>query len=147
MALGATLSILCSEDLPAAAAIDFAADAKGSFFHTGYADGWKARCAGWPRGNAIHAGGATISSAPALILSGVHDPVTPPRTGLAMGHHFSSSWHVVVPGAAHNASFSGCVPDLIARFIERGTGDGLDTSCASQVAWPSFVVSDAGTRP
>lgn len=147
MALGATLSILCSEDLPGVAAIDFAGDANGSFFRTGYADAWRVRCSDWPRGTAIDTGGATISSAPALILSGLHDPVTPPRAGLAMGRHFSSSWQVVVPGAAHNASFSGCVPDLIARFIERGTGDGLDPSCASQVAWPSFVVSDAGTRP
>lgn len=147
MALGATLSILCSEDLPQVAAIDFAGDANGSFFRTGYADAWRTRCSDWPRGTGIQTGGATVSPAPALILSGLHDPVTPPHTGLAMGRHFSSSWQVVVPGAAHNASFSGCVPDLIARFIERGTADGLDTGCASQVGWPPFVVSDAGTRP
>ena len=147
MALGATLSIVCSEDLPQVAGVDFAGFANGSFFRTGYADAWRTRCSNWPRGPGIQTGGATVSPAPALILSGLHDPVTPPRTGLAMGRHFSSSWQIVVPGAAHNASFSGCVPDLIARFIERGTGDGLDTSCASQVAWPPFVVSDAGTQP
>jgi pimeloyl-ACP methyl ester carboxylesterase len=147
MALGATLSILCSEDLPLVGAVDFANDAHGSFFRTGYADMWRALCREWPRGSAIQIRGAMVSAAPALILSGLHDPVTPPRTGLAMGRHFASSWHVVVPGAAHNASFSGCVPDLVARFIERGTGDGLDTSCASDVAWPSFVVGDAGTQP
>jgi len=147
MALGATLSILCSEDLPRTEAIDFASHAAGSFFRTGYADLWRTRCRDWPRGPAIELAVAAVSHAPALILSGLHDPVTPPRTGEAMARHFPSSWQVVVPGAAHNASFSGCVPDVIAGFIEHGTGDGLDTSCATRVTWPSFVVGDAGTRP
>ena len=117
MALGATYSVLCSEDLPRTADVDFAAAATGSFFGTVYPDGWRARCRDWPAGRPLDTRGATTSRAPALILSGEHDPVTPPRTGTAMARHFESSWHVVVPGAAHNTSFSGCVPDLIARFI------------------------------
>jgi pimeloyl-ACP methyl ester carboxylesterase len=147
MALGATMSILCSEDLPGAETVDFAGLAGGSFFGTTYADVWTARCREWPRGTAFRADAASVSRAPALILSGLHDPVTPPRTGQEMARHFTSSWQVVVPGAAHNASFSGCVPDLIAGFIERGNAEGLDTSCATRVAWPAFVTSDAGTRP
>jgi pimeloyl-ACP methyl ester carboxylesterase len=147
MTLGATYSILCSEDLPRTTAIDFAAAAKGSFFGTVYADAWRARCADWPPGRPLDAGEAATSTAAALILSGEHDPVTPPRTGAAMGRHFPANWQVVVPGAAHNASFSGCVPDLIAEFIARGTGDGLDVSCVNRVAWPPFAVSTAGSRP
>ena len=64
-----------------------------------------------------------------------------------MARHFTANWHVVVPGAAHNTSFSGCVPDLIADFITRGHGHGLDTSCVEQIVWPPFTVSTAGTRP
>jgi pimeloyl-ACP methyl ester carboxylesterase len=147
MAPGATMSILCSEDLPGADTVDFAGLAGRSFFGTTYADVWQARCREWPRGPAIRVAGAAVSQAPGLILSGLHDPVTPPRTGQEMARHFASSWQVVVPGAAHNASFSGCMPDVIADFIERGSGEGLDTSCASRVARPAFVISDAGTRP
>jgi hypothetical protein len=55
--------------------------------------------------------------------------------------------HVVVPGAAHNASFSGCVPDLMAAFIDRASAAPMDTACAARVSWPPAVVSDAGTRP
>jgi len=146
MTLGATYAILCAEDLPRTAGADFANDAKGSFFRTTYADGWRARCAEWPAGKGIDIGGA-LSRAPALILSGGHDPVTPPATGAAMARHFSTSWQVTVPGAAHNTSFSGCVPDLIAAFIARGSGDGLDTACVNRVAWPAFAVSAAGSRP
>ena len=50
MALGATYAVLCSEDLPRTAGVDFAADAKGSFFGTVYADVWRVRCADWPAG-------------------------------------------------------------------------------------------------
>jgi len=81
------------------------------------------------------------------ILSGGHDPVTPPRAGLAMARHFPNHRHVIVPAAAHNTSFSGCVPDLIAEFIDRGTAAGLDTSCVDRLAWPPFVVGAEGTRP
>ena len=147
MALGATYAVLCSEDLPHTAGVDFAADAKGSFFRTVYADSWRVRCADWPAGRPLDIRGATTSLAPALIVSGEHDPVTPPRRGAAMARHFTANWHVVVPGAAHNTSFSGCVPDLIADFIARGDGNGLDTSCVNQIAWPPFTVSSAGSQP
>lgn len=147
MALGATHAVLCSEDLPRTAGVDFAAAAGGSFFGTVYPDGWRARCRDWPHGRPLDTGGATTSPAPALILSGRHDPVTPPRTGAAMARHFANHWHVVVPGAAHNTSFSGCVPDLIADFIARGTGNGLGTACVDRIAWPPFAVSTAGSRP
>jgi hypothetical protein len=53
----------------------------------------------------------------------------------------------VVPNAAHNASFSGCVPGLIARFLADGHGDDLDAACASRVAWPAFVEGTAGAQP
>lgn len=147
MALGATYAVLCSEDLPRTAGIDFAATAHGSFFGTAYSDVWRARCRDWPPGQALQTHGTIRSNAPALILSGERDPVTPPRTGDAMTRHFTSSWHIVVPGAAHNTSFSGCVPDLIADFITHGTGDHLDSSCVDRVAWPPFAVSTAGSRP
>lgn len=147
MALGATLAVLCSEDLPRTTGVDFSTDAKGSFFRTAYADGWRARCAEWPAGKPIDTVGVHLSRAPALILSGGHDPVTPPATGAAMARYFSTSWQVTVPGAAHNTSFSGCVPDLIADFIARGSGDGLDTACVDRITWPPFAVSTAGGRP
>jgi pimeloyl-ACP methyl ester carboxylesterase len=147
MALGQTMAILCSEDLPLVRGANFARDAAGTFAGASYAELWRQRCAHWPAGSPIAIDRTGTSSVPALILSGEHDPVTPPETGDAMGRHFPNHQHVVVPGAAHNASFSGCVPDLIAEFIDRGSAAGLDTSCVQRVAWPPAVTSDAGTAP
>lgn len=147
MALGATFSVLCSEDLPRAAGADFAADAHGSIFGTAYADIWKVRCAAWPAGPPLDEAPAATSQVPALILSGGDDPVTPPRAGELMARHFLRHQHVVVPRAAHNTSFSGCVPDLIARFIADAGAEELDTTCVNDIAgWP-FVLSTAGSRP
>ena len=147
MTPGATFAVLCSEDLPAVATVDFRRDADGSRFGTAYADIWRDRCKAWPNGPGIDEAPDAISQVPALILSGVHDPVTPPATGDLMLRHFTRSRHVIVPAAAHNASFTGCVPELIARFIDRGDADGLDAACAAQPVWPPFVLGVAGSRP
>lgn len=147
MALGATMSVLCSEDLPAAARADFAAAATGSPFGSAYADTWRSRCAAWQAGQRLGEPVDAVSQVPALVLSGGHDPVTPPRAGELMTRHFPRHRHIVVENAAHNASFSGCAPDLIATFIADGHGEALDERCASDVAWPPFVVGTSGTRP
>lgn len=147
MALGATMAVLCSEDVPTVAAVDFAAEAAGSVFGTTYADVWRARCAVWRAGPALPESATIASEVPALILSGGSDPVTPPRAGELMTKHFTHHRHVVVPNAAHNASFSGCVPALIAKFLAAGHGDGLDEACTGRLEWPPFVAGTAGAHP
>jgi pimeloyl-ACP methyl ester carboxylesterase len=147
MALGATLSVLCSEDLPPVMHADFAADANGSTFGSAYADIWRRRCQAWPAGDGLDEGRDAVSDVPALILSGGHDPVTPPLRGEQMSRHFPHHRHLVIPNASHNASFSGCVPDLIGAFIDRADGQALDDTCTRDVTWPPFVVSSAGWRP
>jgi pimeloyl-ACP methyl ester carboxylesterase len=142
MALGFTMSILCSEDVMPQADLG----PRPAVFGDGYAGAWQSRCRVWPKGPPLRVNREATSEAPALILSGAHDPVTPPASGEAMGRHFPSHLHVVVPGAAHNASFTGCVPDLIAGFLEAGI-DRLDPGCAAAAPLPPIVVNAAGGRP
>lgn len=147
MALGATLSVLCSEDVPSTAHVDFGPESASTFVRAAYADTWRARCRHWPRGPALAVSPDAVSPAPVLILSGEHDPVTPPRWGERMRAHFPASLHVVVPGAAHNASFTGCVPELIVRFLDAGP-DGIGgTTCVERVPWPPIVVSETERVP
>ena len=84
------------------------------------------------------------SRAPALILSGLHDPVTPPSAGEDMARHFPTHQHLVVTGAAHNTSFRGCVPKLIAAFLAADTPTPLDAACLDRSRWPALVLRDAG---
>lgn len=145
MALGSTMAILCSEDVPVAELDGFGDH--GSFVRSAYADAWRARCEGWPAGPPIAFGRDAVSTAPALILSGLHDPVAPPSSGNAMARHFPNHEHLVVPGAAHNASFTGCAPDLIAEFITRGGAGTLDAACLADTPLPPLVLDHAGGRP
>ena len=144
MSLGLALSVVCSEDMARVAEADIPPAVAGTFIGRADLDLWREWCAVWPRGEtpadvdagadtrpgeAGGAGAAGMGAAgaaaplaiPALILSGDFDPVTGPEWGDVMKGNFLDALHVVVPGAAHNTSFSGCVPDLIARFVERGT--------------------------
>lgn len=147
MRLGATFSVLCSEDVPTLDARALEDAARGSVFGTAYGDTWRARCGSWPQGRPLAESPSAVSQAPALILSGDHDPVTPPARGEQMARHFPHHRHVIVPAAAHNTSFLGCVPDLIAAFLEHGSADALETTCVNTVTWPPFVVGLAGSRP
>lgn len=143
MALGQTLSILCSEDVPRARPVAL----PDTLFGRSAIDFWVDSCREWPAGPALSIVATTTSAAPALILSGGLDPVTPPARGEAMRRHFPDSVHVIAPGGGHNVSSIGCIPRLIAEFLERGQGDALDVSCASAIARPPFVTSLAGGRP
>ncbi|HSC28187.1 MAG TPA: alpha/beta hydrolase, partial [Vicinamibacterales bacterium] len=146
MALGATMSILCSEDMPPLAAADFDGAGRGTFLGAAYAEAWRSRCREWPAGPPIAIDPGATSAAPTLILSGASDPVTPPSSGEAMGRHFPNHLHLVVPGAAHNASFTGCVPDLIAAFVAQGSAEPLEAGCIAATPLPPIAANDAGGR-
>jgi pimeloyl-ACP methyl ester carboxylesterase len=148
MSLGLTLSVLCSEDVHRVTDEEAEREVRGTFGGRFEIDSWRRMCSGWPRGP-VPAGLGSVQplQIPALILSGDLDPVTPPRWGEAMKDHFSGALHVVVPGAGHNTSMTGCVPDLIADFVASGSPAGLDASCVRKVRRPPFVIDPSGSTP
>ncbi len=144
MALGQTLSILCSEDVGRRRSPEMPMN---TMFGRSAVESWLARCEAWPKGPALDIDERTVLPVPAMILSGELDPVTPPARGDEMRRHFPNSLHVVAPGGSHNVSFSGCLPRLMAEFVEQGTWRALDPSCVKAIARPPFVTSFAGERP
>jgi pimeloyl-ACP methyl ester carboxylesterase len=148
MSLGLTLSVLCAEDVSAFTDEEADRQVRGTFLGRSEVDTWRRMCAQWPHA-ARPEGLERVHplETPALILSGDLDPVTPPRWGEAMKAHFPGARHIVVPGAGHNTSMTGCVPDLIADFIAAGSAAGLDASCVRKVRRPPFVIDAAGTAP
>jgi pimeloyl-ACP methyl ester carboxylesterase len=148
MALGMTLSVLCSEDVPRINPGEATDAVRGSWMGKAEIGWWSESCAAWPRHDlpAVYRAQPSPLSMPALILSGEADPATPPRWGDAMTRHFSRAQHVVVR-AAHNTSFTGCVPALITDFVARGSGETLDTTCLGPISWPPFTTGMEGPRP
>ena len=50
-----------------------------------------------------------------------------------------NSRFVVVRAGLHTNSQFGCVPELIARFVDRGSARSLDISCARSATRPNFA--------
>jgi pimeloyl-ACP methyl ester carboxylesterase len=127
-------SVLCAEDAPR---LSSTVDPTAVFPDERTA--LRRQCAVWPstpRPPFVFAGTAT----PALLLSGEHDPITPPRHVERVLGRFADAVHVVVPGHGHNVLPRGCVADVAADFIDAGTARGLDTACVARgSALPVFV--------
>ena len=134
------LSVLCSEDVPLFE--DPAPGASPTFLGNGARDAFRSVCADWPRAPADPAfHQSPRMEVPALLLSGMADPVTPPRWGDVAATSLPASRHLVVGGAGHGVLFRGCIPRLVAAFVKRGSADALDTSCADRIA-PSPIFLD-----
>jgi len=148
MSLGMTFSILCSEDVPRIAREEIDTATRATFIGRAEIDSWTDLCAIWPRADLPADYDRPIrAQVPTLILSGALDPATPPSWGEEAARELPKARHVVVPKAAHNVSFSGCMPDLIADFVEAGFAEGLDTVCVDAISTPPFVTGFSGPKP
>lgn len=74
---------------------------------------------------------------PALVLAGTTDPQSLPDRA-AWARLFPDGREVVVPGGAHGVATVGCVPALVAAFVEHGSARGLSTGCAGRPVAPRF---------
>lgn len=91
-------------------------------------------CAFWPKANLPeHYWQPIKSDAPALLLSGKHDPVTPSLWADAVAEHLPHATRLEAAGGNHVISTEGCVPQLIAQFIEQGSMKNIKTDCVSQI--------------
>ena len=145
MSEGMFLSVVCAEDLPRITADDIERESAGRFIGTTMFDTQLSPCAFWPRGTVTDDYYAPVSSVrPVLLFSGADDPVTPPSWGDHVAEHLPHAKHFVVPGAGHITLTRGCVPELVATFLDRASVDGLDGSCLNALSRPPFFTSYTG---
>lgn len=145
MTLGAHLTIMCSEELPRMTAGDLDRELANGFVGKAFMETYDNACSVWPAAALPSIYGEDVSSnAPALILSGDVDPITPPRWGQAMTQALPNSVHLVAPETGHGVAPQGCAPELIERFIVQGNLEGIDGACLNDVTRPSFFVDPSG---
>jgi pimeloyl-ACP methyl ester carboxylesterase len=127
-------SVLCSEDVPffsAAPVVDAVFDDERPQLLR--------QCVKWPKAPPARLAFKGTTT-PTLLLSGEFDPITPPRHVVRVLDRFVDAVHVVAPGQGHNVMARGCIPDVIADFVDAGTAKGLRASCVNDLAaLPSFV--------
>lgn len=148
MAQGMHFSVVCSEDAPRIEKGSIEKVNAGTFFGTALAERRVKVCEFWPKGkvDADYFENAPVD-VPALVLSGELDPVTPPSWGQQIASTWKNSRHITVPATGHGAAGVGCVPKLMAQFLNEGSAAGLDPACVQTVKRPPFVLGPAGPDP
>jgi pimeloyl-ACP methyl ester carboxylesterase len=83
------------------------------------------------------------SPVPVLALVGGADPQDPITNLSNLKQHFPDSRTVVFPHIGHDFNIGGCVDEMMADLVDRGTARGLDTTlCNGAVVVPPFELTD-----
>ena len=146
LAMGMYLSVTCAEDLPFLTEEAVRRATAGTFLRDYRVRQQQRACALWPRG-AIPPGfhEPVRSEAPTLLVSGALDPVTPPVWAERVAAALPRSLLVVVPHGHHQdrgLANQRCLDDVADTFIERGTVEGLDTSCFATMLRRGFTLPE-----
>ena len=145
MAIGATLTILCSEELARISDTEIDNEQAKGFVGNAFINNIKISCNEWPKAPlpAIYNQPLT-SEIPTLILSGAIDPVTPPKWGAKMADYMTNSRHLIAPNTGHNVAPKGCASKLMAQFVNQGNLEDIDASCLDEIKRPSFFIDTSG---
>jgi pimeloyl-ACP methyl ester carboxylesterase len=149
VAEGMNNTVVCAEDVPFYHVTEAErAQLAKTFLGTSQLDGLQAICRIWPHGpvdpdfhQPLH------SSAPALLLSGSNDPITPPRYAAEASRGFEHSLSLVVRGFGHGQLTDPCMAGVMARFVDRATVTGLDASCTRHLEPTPFFLTRNGPAP
>jgi pimeloyl-ACP methyl ester carboxylesterase len=149
LAAGMQNSVVCSEDVPffAAANIDRAAISR-TYQGVDQLDGLIEICKLWPRAPVdadLHS--PLRSDIPTLLLSGEADPVTPPASAERAARGLTRHRHLILSGEGHGQVATGCVPRLMAEFLDSAAPDRLDAACLERHSPAPFFVSATGPAP
>ncbi|MGZ4388370.1 MAG: alpha/beta fold hydrolase, partial [Gaiellaceae bacterium] len=83
------------------------------------------------------------SRVPVLALVGGADPQDPVANLSDLKQHFPDSRTVVFPHIGHDFNIGGCVDEMMADLVDRGTTRRLDTTrCEGAVVVPPFPLTD-----
>lgn len=131
LAMGMSFSVSCTEDTELAVRAEDTDTVLGSEF----VEGMLAQCAQWPKGERPADFRKPLSGdVPVLALSGEFDPVTPPRYGEQVVKTLPNGRHLMVRGQGHGVMTAGCMPKLLAQFVETTDAKAIDASCLDRLA-------------
>ena len=138
------LAVICAEDVPRLSPELLVSDERNSFL-AGSAKRIADLC---PLINvpAIAWRAPVRLTAPALLLSGALDPVTPPHRAASAANLMPSAQHIVVANAGHGISHLGCAPRLLREFLDQPFLP-LAAQCLTQLPAGSFQLGSAGAQP
>jgi len=137
------LAVICAEDMPRFTPALAASDA--SPLTRALADRLRGLC----RTMNVPAVPVTLPTriaAPALLLSGALDPVTPPHRARAAANYMDHAQLLTAPNVGHGVSQLGCAPRLLRAFLDRPDAK-VDGACLNDIPAPTFQLGSAGPQP
>lgn len=143
MAMLLHLAVVCAEDIPRFTPELMKSDA--ALLTRTLAEKMPALCRTMNVPAVPYAAPARIE-APALLLSGALDPVTPPHRAASAAKHMAHAQQVVVANAGHGVSQLGCAPRLLREFLDRPQAQ-LNAACLDEIPAPTFQLGNAGPQP
>lgn len=148
IAQGMHFSVVCAEDAPRIDPGSIETATAATFLGAEMANTRLKACEFWPRGKVDPAYyGIPPIDIPTLILSGELDPVTPPSWGAQVASAWKNARHIIVPATGHGTAVAGCVPKLMAQFLNEGTAANLNPACVEAVKRPPFFLGPSGPDP
>jgi len=144
-ALGLMLAVTCAEDIPRITPAMVADEERNSFLAGQEVKLVPKLCRSIDV-PAIPASEPGMIAAPALLLSGALDPVTPPHRAESAARHMAHAQQFVVANAGHIVSQSGCAPRLLREFIDR-PDQPLAADCLKDIPRNGFQLGAAGPHP
>ena len=148
LASGMQNTVICSEDVPFFSAdIDRAAISR-TYQGMEQLDAFLEICKLWPRGAVdadLHS--PLRSDIPTLLLSGEADPVTPPADAERAARGLARHRHLILRGEGHGQVATGCVPKLMAEFLDTAAPESLDAACLERHTPAPFFISMTGPAP
>lgn len=149
LATGMHHAVICTEDAPyMSPETDASVQSTESYMGDKVVSSLLATCASWPAGIIDEDFRETVeSSVPTLILSGEADPITPPFYGDEVAESLSNVRHIVNPAQGHMQAPFGCMPVLLAQFVDSTDTQALDTRCLERLRVLPFFVDANGPLP
>jgi pimeloyl-ACP methyl ester carboxylesterase len=140
-------SVVCTEDVPYLPS-DVGADLAATYLGTTILDSLNLICSRWPAGEIDADFKTPVSSdKPVLLLSGSNDPITPPDYAQTVAATLSNSAQLVGQGQGHGLLPIGCVPRLIAKFLDDPNPAALKADCLAAEPPAPFFLTLLGPAP
>ena len=142
MSIGMHNAVVCTEDAPYFAGEQVSRDAlDATYIGPLQLDALETICSVWPTGVLDEDFKTPLASdLPVLLLSGEADPVTPPHYAELAAIDLDNARLLTGRKQGHGQAPRGCMPDLIAEFVESANNHDLDAGCFDRVhAMPFFL--------
>ena len=149
LSVGMHNAVVCTEDFPyfAGEAVSRVALA-ATYIGPVQLDALEAICSVWPKGVLdVDFKTPVATDIPVLLLSGEADPITPPAYADLAAVDLGNALHLTGKRQGHGQAPQGCMPQVIGRFVESASFEGLQTDCLNRLFAMPFFLDFSGPSP